>query len=441
MTIYTLSCIVTISMFFLLFKMQKAQFSFNFRVMAGLSLGVLLGIITQYFSNNLNIYHPVTNIFKLAGIGYIKLLKMIVMPLILISLVDALLHIGKGNDKALFKEVSLALIILLLMNIIASGIALTVGTFFNLGHGLQLPDTPIAINPAASSAPKDFITTLLSFIPSNLVVSMYSENTISIVIFALFIGLAALQLHKLEPKKAQVFDDLIRAVFAIIKRIISMVINLTPYGVLGLLGNLAATQKLTALQSLSSFMIALYLAIVILLSFHLFLIFIVTKASPLKYLKNAYRPLMVAFTTRSSLGTIPVAEEALKNNFKVRQELATAIPSFGATMGMNACAGIYPALLVIMALVVTNQPITFEVITMTLLLNLIASFGVSGMPGAAYIAASITLSALNLPFGVIAIVLAIDPIIDMGRTMANVNGSMTAAILTNHFFRKKRKTE
>lgn len=137
----------------------------------------------------------------------------------------------------------------------------------------------------------------------------------------------------------------------------------------------------------------------------------------------------MAFTTRSSFGTLPVTEETLREKFKTDQVIATFVPSIGATIGMNACAGVFPAMLVVMTLTILNQPITFELVCMVMLINAIASLGISGIPGTAYIAATITLMSLNLPYAVVALVQGIDPIIDMGRTATNVNGVMTTAVV------------
>jgi L-cystine uptake protein TcyP (sodium:dicarboxylate symporter family) len=153
------------------------------------------------------------------------------------------------------------------------------------------------------------------------------------------------------------------------------------------------------------------------------------KQNPWDYLKKAYPPLFIAFTTRSSFGTLPVTEETLRNKFHTSQMVATFVPSIGATIGMNACAGVFPAMLVVMTLTIMHQPLTPYLICMIMFINSIASLGISGIPGTAYIAATVTLTSLNLPYAVVGLVQGIDPIIDMGRTATNVSGALTTALV------------
>ncbi|EKD70582.1 MAG: hypothetical protein ACD_46C00485G0007, partial [uncultured bacterium] len=110
---------------------------------------------------------------------------------------------------------------------------------------------------------------------------------------------------------------------------------------------------------------------------------------------------------------------------------ATFVPSIGATIGMNACAGIFPAMLVVMTLTILHQPLTMNLVIMIMFINAVASLGISGIPGTAYIAATVTLTSLNLPYAIVALVQGVDPIIDMGRTAINVNGVMTTALVVD----------
>ena len=174
----------------------------------------------------------------------------------------------------------------------------------------------------------------------------------------------------------------------------------------------------------------MYVAMILVFMMHS-IILVACGYNPWDYLKKASTPLFVAFTTRSSFGTLPVTEETLRDKFKTSQVTATFVPSIGATIGMNACAGIFPAMLVVMTLAIMHQPLTPHLIFMVMLINAIASLGISGIPGTAYIAATVTLTSLNLPYAIIALVQGVDPIVDMGRTAVNVNGVMTTALVVD----------
>ena len=102
---------------------------------------------------------------------------------------------------------------------------------------------------------------------------------------------------------------------------------------------------------------------------------------PWQYFKQAYAPLLVAFSTRSSFGTLPVSQQTLSKKFNTRDVTASFVPSMGATLGMNACAGVFPAMLVVMAATILHQPIAIGMVLMVMFINTIASFGISGIPG------------------------------------------------------------
>jgi L-cystine uptake protein TcyP (sodium:dicarboxylate symporter family) len=277
---------------------------------------------------------------------------------------------------------------------------------------------------------------LLGMLPANPVAAMAQENTIAIVLFAVIFGIAA-RMTDQKDEKMLAFRQYTAVLFTIVKKMASLVLGFTPYGVLALMALLILDQGMLLVSGMLNFIVAMYAAMLIVMLMHS-LILLVYGHNPWSYYKKAYTPLLVAFTTRSSFGTLPVTEETLRNKFNVSQTAATFVPSIGATIGMNACAGVFPAMLVVMTLTVLHQPLTAQMMLMVMFINAIASLGISGIPGTAYIAATITLTSLNLPYAIVALVQGIDPVIDMGRTATNVNGVMTAALVvdtpnTDHF--------
>lgn len=405
------------------FLKQKMQLSVN--ILISLGLGIVYGIMLKFTPHEL-ILVSLNNVLTFIGNGYLALLKMLVIPLILTSIIHAILNLGKNNENAAKKMSFIAAGMLLIMTALASLIGILVGKLFSVGEGMSLP--------AFSTNPKHHYTglvdTLLSFIPSNPVAIMVNENTIAVVLFACLLGIAARKLDQLDHDKMETFRQLIASLFAIIKKLASLIFGLTPYGVFALLALMASQQGMDLLSGMLNFIVAMYVAVIAVFIMHS-LILAFVGISPWDYYKKAFSPLFVAFTTRSSFATLPVTEETLHNTFKTNQVIATFVPSLGATMGMNACAGVFPAMLVVMTLTILNQPLTLSLILMIMMINAIASLGISGIPGTAYIAATITLTSLNLPYSIVALVQGIDPIVDMGRTAANVNGVMTTALVVN----------
>tara|TARA_R110000868_G_scaffold380784_4_gene647045 strand:+ start:36906 stop:38186 length:1281 start_codon:yes stop_codon:yes gene_type:complete len=395
---------------------------FNIRVILSLVVGIVFGLLLQRYASASTMVLT-GQAFKLVGDGYLALLKMLVVPLILTSIVFAIVNLGQLSGVTLRKLSIRSVAMLLGMTAIASAIGMGVGLWFHVGAGLQLPEQLIMPTHPYT----DFVDTLLAMLPSNPVKIMVDENTVAIVLFAVLLGVAALMVIRVDAEKGEAFKAFMSSAFQVMKKLASIVIALTPYGVLALMANVGMMQGLSALRGEASFIAAMYVAMALVIVMHL-LILMAGGNNPWAYLKRAYAPLVVAFTTRSSLGTLPVTEETLRKKFNTKQVTASFVPGIGATLGMNACAGVFPAMLVVMALTILHQPMTLSMFFMVMFINAIASLGISGIPGTAFVAATVTLTTLHLPYAVVGLVQGFDPIIDMGRTATNVNGVMTTAI-------------
>ena len=220
------------------------------------------------------------------------------------------------------------------------------------------------------------------------------------------------------------------------------VIKFMPYAVVALLANTIAGRGLAAIKEVVGFIIALYVSIAIVFIIHLVII-AALGINPFKYVKKVMEPLILAFTSRSSLGTLPVTIEALTDNIGVESGTASFIGSLGSNMGLNGCSGIYPALMIVTIANMTGINMDFSFYAMALIVITISSLGIAGLPGTATMAVSVVLSGLGLGsyFQLAGGILAIDPILDMGRTMLNVNGTMTSAITVANSLGKVCKNE
>ena len=408
-----------------LYMMQRQGVSFNKRVLTALVVGAVCGFGFQLFwghsTSMLDLAHQA---FDLVGNSYLALLKMLVIPLVLTSIIDAMLNLGELSGNVVRQVAVRSVGMLLIMTAIASGIGMLVGQWFSVGKGLMLPAN--TITPAHHY--NGIVDTLLHMLPSNPVTVMVNGNTVALVIFAVLFGLAALLVLRTEKDRAYSFRQVIASTFHITKKLASIVIALTPYGVVALVASVTSTQGLTALIAIANYMLAMVVAMVLVFVMHAIAVSL-RGIKPWTFWAKAYPALLVAFTTRSSFGTLPVSEETLRNRFNTSQITASFVPSMGATMGMNACAGVFPAMLVVMSMTILHMPITATVIIKVMLINAIASLGISGIPGTASVAAAVTLSTLGLPYSVIGIVQGVDPIIDMARTATNVDGVMATGVV------------
>src|SRR5690606_29112470 len=275
---------------------------------------------------------------------------------------------------------------------------------------------------------------ILEFIPNNIFLDMTGErptSVISVVIFSLIAGVAVLGVRRKQPEQAELFVKGVNAIYAVVMRIVTLILRLTPYGVLALMINMVANTNYAGVLELGKFVLASYAALITMFIIHLVLVggF---GLNPVTYVKKAFPALAFAFTSRSSAGTIPINIQAQKNGLGVDDGTANISASFGATMGQNGCAGIYPVMLAVMiAPTVGINPLALDFLIPLILITAISSFGVAGVGGGATFAAIIVLSSMGLPVGLAGLLISIEAFIDMGRTALNVNGSMISGTITS----------
>ncbi|HCK64008.1 MAG TPA: L-cystine transporter, partial [Acinetobacter radioresistens] len=275
---------------------------------------------------------------------------------------------------------------------------------------------------------------ILSFIPSNPFAELTGVNPtsiISVVIFAIFLGMAALNLMKDDVVKGQRILNAIQTLQAWVMKLVRLVMTLTPYGVFALMTKVVASSNLADILNLGGFLIASYVGLAIMFAVHA-VILLLTGISPVKFFKKVAPVLTFAFTSRSSAASIPLNIEAQTRRLGVPESIASFSASFGATIGQNGCAGLYPAMLAVMV-APTLGINTLDPMWIASLVGIVtlSSIGVAGVGGGATFAALIVLPAMGLPVTLVALLISIEPLIDMGRTALNVNGSMTAGIVTS----------
>lgn len=405
--------------------LQKMKVNFATRSLLSLIVGFVFGLCCK-FSSSLTAEHSlIVQILEFIGTLYLSLIKMLVIPLVLTAIIHAVVNLRHHQGEYLTKVALKVVIILLVTTGISAFISFSIGVSLNIGHGFGVPDAtwqPSHANPG-------ILGTLLQMLPTNPVGIMVDGNVMALVIFALLVGIAALRSHRADSKLAEPFICFIHSVFDVIKKLANMVIGLTPYGVIALIANTVILQGMSSLTAMITFIGVVYLVLAIVLVMHTLMLLAVGR-NPIIYFSNVYRALLVAFTTRSSFGTLPFTMDALKRE-GVNDGIANFAPGVGATIGMNACAGVFPAMLVVLTMTASGYPISWEYYLIVPLVCMLASMGVSGIPGTAYIAAGVVLTTLGLPYTYVAWAIAVDAIVDMGRTLVNINGVMTAAVVTD----------
>ncbi|KQD23317.1 L-cystine transporter tcyP [Acinetobacter baumannii] len=379
--------------------------------------------------------------FNIVGNGYVKLLQMVVMPLVFVSILGAVakLHQASSLGKISFYTIGT----LLFTTLIAALVGVFVTNLFGLtAKGLVQGAAETARLTAIQTDYVGKVTDLsvpqfiLSFIPSNPFAELTGANPtsiISVVIFAVFLGIAALNLMKDDAEKGQRILTAIQTLQSWVMKLVRLVMTLTPYGVFALMTKVVASSNVADILNLGGFLVASYLGLAIMFVVHA-IILTLTGVSPLKFFKKVAPVLTFAFTSRSSAASIPLSIEAQTRRLGVPESIASFSASFGATIGQNGCAGLYPAMLAVMV-APTMGINTLDPMWIASLVGIVtlSSIGVAGVGGGATFAALIVLPAMGLPVTLVALLISIEPLIDMGRTALNVNGSMTAGVVTSQF--------
>lgn len=418
--------------------MQKKHVSFSKRVFTALGLGIVFGFALQL------IYGPASDIvtqtadwFNIAGGGYVKLLQMIVMPLVFISILGAFTKLKL--TKNLGKISGLILGILIATTAIAAAVGIVSALSFDL-QTIQIDqgETELSRGQELEQKSEDMTAKtlpqqIIELLPGNPFLDFTGArptSTIAVVIFAAFLGIAFLGVKRKQPEQAETFKNLVDAVYSIIMRVVTLILRLTPYGVLAIMTKTIATSDIDSILKLGMFVIASYAALLVMFIIHLLLVTF-SGLNPFMYVKKALPVMIFAFTSRSSAGSLPLNIKT-QRSMGVPEGIANFAGSFGLSIGQNGCAGIYPAMLAIMiAPTVGQNPLDPAFIVSVIAVVAISSFGVAGVGGGATFAALLVLSALNMPVALAGLLISVEPLIDMGRTALNVSGSMTAGLITS----------
>lgn len=433
-----LSILVVLGIFaallFALNVLKRRGMSFTPRVFIALGLGVVLGVGIQLaLGRGSEAATTALDWMSLVGQGYIALLKMLVMPLVFVAIVGAftrtkvtekLGHIGAVVLAVLLSTVAIAA----LTGWAAVALSGLAGASFTSGSV-----DAASLGALQSSQEKVANLTLpqeiLAFFPTNIFADLAgsrSTSTIAVVIFSALVGIAYLKLRDKNSEQADFFKKLIDSLYGIVMRIVSMVLALTPYGVMALIAHVMATSDYLAILDLGKFVLVSYGALAFMFLVHC-LIVLGNRVSPFTYLKKAFPVLSFAFVSRTSAGAMPLNIETQTRALGVDDATANFSASFGMSIGQNGCAGIYPAMLAtIIAPTVGIDVFSPAFVAGLVAVVVISSFGVAGVGGGATFASLIVLGTMGLPIEIVGLLASVEPLIDMGRTALNVSDSMVA---------------
>jgi Na+/H+-dicarboxylate symporter len=395
---------------------------FAAQVLLALVLGVVLGLVAREIG-------PVadgspnwlTSTLQTIGGTFVTLLKVLVPPLIVTAVIVSIANLKQVSNAA--RLAGQTLLWFAITALIAVSIGIGLGLLTEPGRNSSV-DAATQTDPGTSGSWWDFLN---GIVPGNIFGLQaaphddgtigLSFNVLQLIVIAAAIGIAALKVG--EP--AEPFLGFVRSALAIVQKVLWWVILLAPIGTLGLIGNAVATYGWESLGSLGVFAGAVYAGLALVL-FVVYPVLLRTHGlSPLRFFAGAWPAIQLAFVSRSSIGTLPVTERVTEQNLGVPRSYASFAVPLGATTKMDGCAAIYPALAAIFVAQFFDVHLSITDYLLIAVVSVIGSAATAGVTGAV-VMLTLTLSTLGLPLAGVGLLLAIDPILDMGRTAVNVAG-------------------
>lgn len=432
---------VFVGIILLLVRFREPQHSLSRQVLAGLVAGIAFGFGMQFvYSDSPDIMSGTLEWTNVVGTTYVNLLRMIVMPLILVMMISAVVRMRKM--MALGKVAVAVISILIGTTMIAAFIGILVTNVFGLtADGLtegvrELARTDVLLSRQESMSALGLTDMLVRFVPSNIfhdLTGARPTSVVAVVIFGILFGIAALLVSAEDEARGESINNFVETVRLIIMKLVYMVMALTPYGILALITKVVAGANAADIRNLITFIFASYIAIALMFGVHGLLL----RLNGIRfggYCRKVWPVLTFAFGSRSSAATIPLTVEAQIEKLDVPQPIANLAATFGATIGQNGCAGIYPAMLATMiAPTMGVDPLSPGFIVGLIGIVAISSFGIAGVGGGATFAALVVLPAMGFPVTIAALLISVEPLIDMARTALNVNGSIVSGVLASKF--------
>ncbi len=399
--------------------------SFGVQVLVGMALGLLLGLVARTLGPDQVAGAALGEGLRTIGQIFVQLLKALVPPLVFTAIVASIAALRDLDNAARLAWRTL------FWFAVTALIAVTIGIVLGL---VMQPGLHAGIDPSAARAPAasgSWLDFLKGLVPANFLgitastalteggaTTTLSFNILQIIVAAVAVGAAAVRIGE----KGEPFLAFNASALALFRRLLLWVIALTPIGSAALIGDAVARYGWDALSALGAFAGAVYLGLLLVIALVYPALLAANGLNPLRFFAGAWPAIQLGFVSRSSIGTLPVTEAAAERLGVPRAYAAFAVP-LGATTKMDGCAAIYPAIAAIFVAQFYGIALTPASYALIAFVSVIGSAATAGLTGAT-VMLTLTLSTLGLPLEGVGLLLAIDPILDMGRTAVNVAGQI-----------------
>ena len=399
-------------------KKEKKKLGLTTQVFIGLFAGLILGIFLCYVVPDSHIKTDiiVEGILYVIGQGFIRLMKMLVVPLVFCSIVCGSMSIG--DTKKLGAVGVRTLIFYLTTTALAVTVALSVGNLLNPGIGLDMSKIKSSADAVETMESTSLISTILNIIPDNTINSLASGNMLQIIVFALIVGLILAKIGD----RAETVANFISQFNDIMMEMTMMVMAIAPVGVFCLVARTFANIGFSALVPLAKYMIAVLLALALqCLGVYQILLKIFTGLNPIRFLKKFFPVMAFAFSTATSNATIPLSIDTLDKKVGVSKKISSFTIPLGATINMDGTSIMQGVAVVFAAQAFGIHLDMMDYITVIGTATL-ASIGTAGVPSVGLVTLTMVFNSVGLPVEAIGLIMGIDRILDMVRTAVNITG-------------------
>lgn len=405
---------------------MKKKMSLPMQILTALILGIVVGLIC-YFAG---LGDFTASYLKPFGDIFVNLLKFIVVPVVLFSMIDGILSMG---DMKKVGSVGIKTIVYFLCTTaIACVIGLVLANIFN-SAGL-FPNLADAAQSAEYEAKEygGFMSTLVSIFPTNMWQSFSNANMLQVIVIALFFGGSIMA----AGEKAKLCRDIVSSFYSVIEKLMGFVISLAPIGVFTYMAWVVATQGASILGSLALVLLCAYIGYII----HAVVVYSVSAKAfaginPITFFKGASAAMIFAFTSTSSAATLPVSKECA-DNMGAEGDISSFVLPLGATINMDGTA-IYQCVATVFLASCAGMHLTISQMALVVVTATLASIGTAGVSGAGMIMLAMVLEAIGIPVSYIGLIVAVDRLFDMGRTCLNVTGDIACSLCVTKWESKK----
>ena len=397
---------------------EKKKISLTSMIFIALIAGAITGMVLHYLVPDSSVKNDVIveGVLYVLGQGFIRLMKMLVVPLVFCSLVCGSMAIG--DTKKLGNVGGKTLAFYLVTTAVAVAVALGIGTLLRPGIGLDMSKIQVNASDIETMESTSLVQTILNIIPDNPIKSLASGEMLQIIVFALIIGVILAKLGE----RAETVSNFISQFNDIMMEMTMMVMSLAPIGVFSLIARTFATIGFSAFVPLAKYMIAVLIALAIqCFGVYQILLKLFTGLNPVKFIRKFFPVMAFAFSTATSNATIPLSIDTLHKKMGVSKKISSFTIPLGATINMDGTSimqGV-AVMFAAQAFGIHLTPMDYVTVIGTATL---ASIGTAGIPSVGLVTLTMVFNSVGLPVEAIGIIMGIDRILDMARTAVNITG-------------------